>query len=230
MICSSKAKRREENLGFKSDLTYWQQKANRQLKLEITTLHTLSANFTNNETSEEVMDIKGFEEMLGFLGTSFIGARMFAVIKKTPQSDTISLCDYLIYQDIVQHGTDQEKNMISFRMLDMSKSGQVTWKTYEEFWSNFLYMYGEMFNYKVEIDESNRESARSAFNVISQGGETFGFDMFEKARVEHPQLLEWIDEPENYIKQNTTHPDFIRYSDFQKYHKSVLAYVKELEE
>ena len=105
--------------------------------------------------------------MLGFLGKSFIGARMFAVIKKSPESDTISLCDYLIYQDIVQHGTDQEKNLISFKMLDMSNSGQVSWKTYEEFWSNFLYMYGEMFSYKVEIDESNRESAKSAFSVIS---------------------------------------------------------------
>lgn len=52
-------------------------------------------------------------------------------------------------------------------MLDLSNSGKVTWETYEKFWSNFLYMYGELFNYKVDIDESNRESARTAFNVIT---------------------------------------------------------------
>lgn len=49
MICSTKAKRREENLGFRSDINYWQQKTNRNLKLEISTLHQLVQRFENNE-------------------------------------------------------------------------------------------------------------------------------------------------------------------------------------
>jgi len=39
-------------------------------------------------------------------------------------------------------------------MLDMSNSGEVSYKTYEEFWSNFILMYGQLFNYKVEIDDA----------------------------------------------------------------------------
>jgi hypothetical protein len=160
------------------------------------------------------MDLTGYRKMLGFLGSSFIGERMFAVIKKTPKETMITLCDYLIYNDKVYHGTDQEKNLISFRMLDMSNSGQVNYNTYEEFWSNFLLMYGEMFNYKVVIDDAARSSAKKGFNIISQGNDSFDFQMFEKARVDHPQLLEWIDEPEHYIQANSTHPDYIRFSDF----------------
>lgn len=145
------------------------------------------------------MNEAGFRNMLGFLGKSFIGERMYHVTK--PQNDKlISLEDYLVYQDKVMHGTTTEKNDISFRMLDMSNSGQVTYETYEKFWSSFLYMYGEMFNYKVNIDETDKNSAKQTFNIISQGAESFDFALFEKAKSENPQLLEWIDEPENYLK------------------------------
>jgi len=71
-------------------------------------------------------------------------------------------------------------------MLDMSNSGEVSYKTYEEFWSNFILMYGQLFNYKVEIDDAAKTSAKKAFNVISDGNESFDFQMFEKARLDNP--------------------------------------------
>lgn len=61
----------------------------------------------------------------------------------------------------------------------MSNSGEVSYKTYEDFWSNFLLMYGEMFNYKVVIDDAAKSSAKKGFNIISQGNESFDFQMFE---------------------------------------------------
>lgn len=73
--------------------------------------------------------------MLGFLGQSFIGERMFTVICRKPSEKSFDMNDYLVYQDIVYHGTDAEKNMISFKMLDISNTGRVSYGTYETFFS-----------------------------------------------------------------------------------------------
>lgn len=39
MICTQKAKRAEENLGFRSSMAYWQQQTDRSLRLDMQTLH-----------------------------------------------------------------------------------------------------------------------------------------------------------------------------------------------
>lgn len=53
--------------------------------------------------------------------------------------------------------------------------------------------------------------------------------MFEKARKDHPQLLEWIDQPEQILQQECDHPDYIKFSQFTAYHKSVMGHIKNLE-
>jgi Ca2+-binding EF-hand superfamily protein len=62
--------------------------------------------------------------MLGFLGSSFIGERMFDAIKK-PIEQSFDFKEYLIYQDTVYHGNEDEKNLLSFRILDLSGTGRV---------------------------------------------------------------------------------------------------------
>ena len=92
---------------------------------------------------------------------------MFSVICKQPHERSFEITDYLVYQDIVHHGTDSEKNMISFKMLDISNTGNVSYETYETFWSQFLKMYSELFNYKITIDEQALSSAHQTYDVIA---------------------------------------------------------------
>lgn len=103
--------------------------------------------------------------MLGLIGKSFIGERMFAVI--APNGRTFTLNDWLEYQDKVSHGTETEKNQISFKMLDISNKDWINLERYEDFCKNFVLMYGQMFNYKVEIDEAFSSQCATAFNVIA---------------------------------------------------------------
>jgi len=37
-------------------------------------------------------------------------------------------------------------------MLDLSRSGRITFDTYEQFWKQFLLMYGELMNLKIEYN------------------------------------------------------------------------------
>ena len=43
------------------------------------------------------MHLRGFRQMLGLIGDSFIAERMFHVIRKDPQAESFSLNEYVIY-------------------------------------------------------------------------------------------------------------------------------------
>jgi hypothetical protein len=48
--------------------------------------------------------------------------------------------------------------------------------------------------------------------------------MFERTRESNPELLEWIEEPESFIKnQMESQPKQISFDAFQKYHEEVLS-------
>lgn len=67
-----------------------------------------------------------------------------------------------------------------------------------------------MFNYKVEIDEALSNQCKVAFTVISQGSDSFSLKMFETAKRDHPELLEWMNSP-GKLSSFAEHPDFIRF-------------------
>jgi hypothetical protein len=52
-----------------------------------------------------MMDLESFKDMLGILGNFFVSDRMFFAIDKD-KDGLISLEDYLVYNDILSHGTE----------------------------------------------------------------------------------------------------------------------------
>ena len=50
--------------------------------------------------------------------------------------------DYIIYMDMIYHGTEDEKDLISFMMLDEVGLGKITFPFYENFLIQFYSMYG----------------------------------------------------------------------------------------
>jgi hypothetical protein len=53
------------------------------------------------------VDLPNFKKMMGKIGESFMGERMFYSMKKGP---LLNLEDWIVYYDIVYHGTQEEKN------------------------------------------------------------------------------------------------------------------------
>ena len=60
--------------------------------------------------------------MLGFIGDSFLGERLFYVVKKENR-DKIGLIEYLIYNDVIYYGEAEEKHINSFKMMDLEGKG-----------------------------------------------------------------------------------------------------------
>jgi hypothetical protein len=61
-------------------------------------------------------------------------------------------------------------------------------------------MYGELMNLKIEYNYQMHQATQQAFLVIAEGTTFFDFKMFERTRESNPELLEWIEEPELFIK------------------------------
>lgn len=55
------------------------------------------------------MNEERYKEMLGAMGKTFLGSRLFNAVSGGKKKK-ITLKDYLIYYDILYHGTDEEKN------------------------------------------------------------------------------------------------------------------------
>lgn len=64
------------------------------------------------------LEQSAFQQMLGFIGDSFLGERLFYVVKKENRM-TITLLDYLVYNDVIYYGSAEEKFINSFKMMDL---------------------------------------------------------------------------------------------------------------
>lgn len=75
-----------------------------------------------------------FLDMFGLLGmesTSYICERMFDCIDKTKKK-WICLEDFMIYMDVLIHGTEREKLKQSFDLLDIRGRNNVTYADFTE--------------------------------------------------------------------------------------------------
>ena len=97
---------------------------------------------THHEDDKRVMDLKSFKDMLGMLGNFFISDRMFSAIDIN-HDGMISLEEFLVYNDIISHGTEEEKTLITFRMIDTSGDELVSFDEFKRFWTHFIQLYGE---------------------------------------------------------------------------------------
>ncbi len=95
-------------------------------------------------------------------------------------------------------------------MLDLKGEGKIDFKAYEIFWINFLHMYGELLQVKLQYNEDSQELTRQIFSQLSQakgspkqkkdGRVYFDFEDYQTARVNMPELFEWLDYPEQYVE------------------------------
>ena len=54
----------------------------------------------------------------------------------------LTLEDYLVYNDVSFYGTEKEKSMLTFMMLDKRGNNRVDLDGYRHFWQQYIYMYG----------------------------------------------------------------------------------------
>lgn len=162
--------------------------------------------FSTRKDGLEVCEEAQFKDMIGILGSFYIGTRIFNVVlqlslqneKKMRQeyertkdpacikiwsndeskvsqatSDSqasryyIVVEDYIVYMDMIYHGSDDEKDQISFMMIDEVGLGKIVFPFYENFLIQFYNMYGELLQTNTIEDEKCHVIALEIFSMIA---------------------------------------------------------------
>ena len=164
--------------------------------------------------------------MLGMLGATFFGRRLFDVTKQK-NSKSVTAIDYLVYYDIAHYGDEAEKNQIQFKLLDIQGNNSVKESDYYDFWVQIMAMYGEFIGVKIQFENVNT-TTQIAFKLISKGQPAFDFAMFEQARKENPEIFDFLDEPGKLFKSTALNPQKIDFSVLQDYHNEVCEELEKL--
>ena len=75
--------------------------------------------------------------------------------------------DYIVYMDMIYHGEEDEKDKISFMMIDEVGLGKVTFPFYENFLIHFYGMYGELLQANTIEQDKVHEIALEIFQMIA---------------------------------------------------------------
>ena len=75
--------------------------------------------------------------------------------------------DYIIYMDMIYNGTQEEKDKISFMMIDEVGMSKITFPFYENFLIQFHRMYGELLQTNTIEESKCEEIAKEVFNMIA---------------------------------------------------------------
>ena len=172
--------------------------------------------------------------MLGFIGNSFLGERLFHVVKKQ-DSNTIELTDYLIYNDVIYYGEAHEKFINSFKMMDMEGKGRITQPFFINFWQQFIKMYGQMLHTKLKFTDLMEEYFNQAFKLVAKDKDFFNFDDYKSIKEEESDFLSIIEDIGDLSLENTQineekESDAISRDEFTEYHSKVLEMFKETQD
>ena len=84
--------------------------------------------------------------------------------------DYLTVEDYLVYNDVSFHGTDQEKTMLTFMMMDHVGNGRVNIDGFRFFWQQYIFMYGTILHAPYSYNDQSDELICSTFEVIANVG------------------------------------------------------------
>lgn len=144
---------------------------------------------------EDHMTKKQFKSMMGILGETYFATRMFDVMDED-STGKITLGQYLDFNDIMMHGTEEEKKKQNYRMLDIKGEGIITYESFEEFIFNILDMYHQTLSQKVETE---RESIKKKFYEISGGKDILTYADYSRALDKNPRLFDWLERPKEMV-------------------------------
>lgn len=114
----------------------------RKLRFTNEQLYEFTQRFESQATLHR-MNLKQYRDSLGLIGMqslSFLADRMFLVMDRDNKG-YISLDEYLCYIDIMMYGSEDEKLVQSFQLLDLRQKGEITFEDFNKIVHSFAKMW-----------------------------------------------------------------------------------------
>ena len=134
LLPGQKKKSKYDIEGKEGQIDYWNQLCNRKLQLKIERILEYANLFDacTSAQSPDRMTQQDYRQLLGALGDTFLGERLFNAVS-LGQSH-IMVTDFLVYQDILYYGTDEEKNKRQYLMMNLKPEDDLRIDEYVEFY------------------------------------------------------------------------------------------------
>lgn len=191
-LCYSKVKSKKINIELlNQNQDIYRYRLTKEEKLEYTEI------FFSNAIEEKVFK-KDFPSLLGLLGTEIAVNFAFKIFDTFSLSkEYITLQEYLKYVDVYHHGDDNERCLITFKLMDTDNIGKVIYNSFEEYLNLIIGAIRKVHPLSEENLFSKKEM-KTLFNKISDNKDYFTFEEFKYIFINKPELLSWID----YFKNN----------------------------
>ena len=91
--------------------------------------------------------------MIGQLGNTFLCERMFYTMAEK-DSNVILLKGFLDYNEILMHGTEEEKQGQNFKMMDLENANRISLPTFKKFVVKTLDMFSAALSSRVRAEDN----------------------------------------------------------------------------
>ena len=154
--------------------------------------------FNKFANKDEKLSLDEYRAMMGVLGNTYLTERMFVAMDKD-NDEVIDLSEYLTYNDIISHGTVEEKRDQNFRMFNLNRDTQVTYDEFEDFSIKILDMYSRTVSEKIK---TNRKQIKEIFDKIARpGNDFFTFEDYKNSLDNDAGLFIWLERPKEMLHE-----------------------------
>ena len=153
---------------------------------------------TKNKAFERVVYRNNFPKLTGMIGEDIAKEFAFSIFEACTEKNSkfITLNQYLKYIDIYHHGNQEQRCLLTFKLMDRSKDEKVQFKEFKNY-LNLILSAIEKVSPSADNLLSDYE-IKELFSKISCNKEYFTKNDFEEVFFNKPELISWID----YFKNN----------------------------
>ena len=141
----------------------------------------------------EVMNKEQFRAQMGILGQQqhpFLADRIFEVFDMD-RDGRINFQAFSSIMDVLCNGSEDERNMFGFALMDTSQNGVVTFDEFYNYFSQVIAHWSSMINSHVRI---SRAEILKIFQTIDIDGDgSVFYSEYRKALRKNPELLDWFE-------------------------------------
>ena len=192
LSCSSKYKSKKLKINLlNNDQNLYIFRLTRDEKIEYTEIFFSVA-------KEDKVFKNDFPYLLGMLGTDIaqsFALRLFETF--STNNEYIELEQYLKYIDVYLHGDIDERCLVTFQLINSSKTGKVTFQEFKDYLELIISAINKVHPLAQENFMSKNE-IKSLFSNIAKNNSFFTLEQFKYIFLNKPELISWLD----YFKNN----------------------------
>lgn len=145
------------------------------------------------ERTVEAMNKEQFRSQMGLLGqqsSPFLANRIFEVFD-TDGDDFLDFKSFAMIMDILCNGTENERNMFSFAMMDRNASNNINFEEFCDYFTQVIAHWSSLVNSYVRV--SKKELLEIFSQIDKNGSGEISYSEYKLALRKNPDLLDWFD-------------------------------------